>query len=151
MRSSLTDQITTVEEKEALLEELELLKSSLYTNEGKGVTAVLDQYIRPWVREYLNSESKKSGKSLDKVIHVLEENIGNISVAQLTLAYEPTFQEVQLIHSHVKSLANSAVLLEILYDPHLWAGATLALNGKYIDFSLREQLTKTMQRAWKAQ
>lgn len=64
----------------------------------------------------------------------LEEAIKKLEMVQLTLAYEPSPQDIE---AFFKVAGN---ILDISKDPRILGGAVVSYQGKYGDHSLRKKL-----------
>ena len=101
--------LRTKDDVDALLGEIDAYRDSLYKTKGK-------VQIPP---------------ELDK----LEETVKKLEVVQLTLAYEPSPQDIEAFFKA------AGKILDISKDTRLLGGAVVSYQGKYGDFSVRKKLS----------
>lgn len=135
MDSSLISQLRTKHEAELLIDELHLLKSSLYQEGERSFSSTLKNNVRYWVAEILMSEIKDKDK--EEYIDKLIDTIKDLKKLKLTLAFEPSDSGLNRFLDFLRrELSSESLILEIEHDPTILAGAVISYNGKYHDFSL---------------
>lgn len=137
--------ITTKEDQEKILSELDTLASSLYINNGNGFQDVLRSQVRSWVSEYLESLSKNTIEEKSQTISDMKTRIQSMQTITLTIAFEPTFQTIERLSHYLKSVAGVHTLLRIIYDPTVIAGCRITTGSHYRDYSFSDQLNKSLQ------
>jgi len=100
--------LRTKDDVDALLGEIDAYRDSLYKTKGK-------VQIPP---------------ELDK----LEETVKKLEVVQLTLAYEPSPQDIEVFFKA------AGKILDISKDARILGGAVVSYQGKYSDYSLKKKL-----------
>ncbi len=152
MVSKLLSHIRTVEERDRLLAEVDLLMSSIYEEQGKGFEKVLKSKIRFWVMEIIKDEVENDNLKIEKYLKGLKTDLIEMKTISLKLAFEPTEISIDKFHDYIKNnikiYANSettathaeefrGVILDISYDPNILGGAAITWKGEYRDFSLQ--------------
>lgn len=86
-----------------------------------------------------NDVNTQVNSALEEFFSLLQQKISQLSVATLTLAFEPEAKIIQSFSQWFTLNTNRQVLFEIKIDPHLLAGAAITYNGKYFDFSIKSK------------
>ncbi len=79
----------------------------------------------------------ESTQALNKFVTRVQETISSMEVASLTLAIEPNDELLKAISDWFFLNLKKQVLLEILVDSNLIAGAIVSYNGKLLDSSIK--------------
>lgn len=137
MFSNLLSRIRTTEEKDKLLQEVELLLQSLYEQRGVGFDSTLTAKVRAWVAEVIRREINKAG-SREDYLEKLKDILVSLKKLTLTLGFEPTDKSLDKFASFVLKKKGEGIVLEIIYDPKIIAGAIIVYEGNYRDFSLKK-------------
>ena len=137
MYSEILSHIRTSDEVKILFDEIDILLDALYKEAGQGFESTLRTYVRDWV----SGEMKKawSGNVLDKEEYLkkLKSALENLKSIKLTLAFEPTDASLDKFYGYVRQNIGEGIILEINYEPTIIAGALIAYEGEYRDFSLK--------------
>ena len=112
--------IYTVEERDRLLYEIELYKRQDFGN------------IRTTSLEGLK-ETPDLGD--------LSKTLKSFDVVTITLAVRPTMSIVETLFTVLKNSVSKPIIIDFLVQEDLIGGATFIYKGKYLDFSVLNQLT----------
>ena len=112
--------IYTVEERDRLLYEIELYKRQDFGN------------IRTTSLEGLK-ETPDLGD--------LSKTLKSFDVVTITLAVRPTMSIVETLFTFLKNSVSKPIIIDFLVQEDLIGGATFIYKGKYLDFSVLNQLT----------
>lgn len=110
----LLDEIKTVEERNLILNEIDLLKRRDTTN------------IRVNILETL--------RSVD--LNDLKTKLSNLETVKITIAIEPTVAIVELIESFFQKNLKEKVLFDFEVDKNILGGLQIVYKGKYFDVSV---------------
>lgn len=105
-----------------------------------------DRFIALLREQQINSESRNV---LKEFFALLQEKIAALPVLSLTIAFEPNENVLQTISQWFLLNAKKQVILDVLIDHSLIAGATLTFSGKYKDYSIRSQFLNIVSEALK--
>jgi len=139
MYNEILSHIRTKSEAWQLEDEADLLLDHLYKGKADVFDLALKNDLRAWVSELLlrtfaNPEIKK-----DKYLRGLKVAIAKLRELKLTLAFEPTQNSIEKIHDWVIKNVGVGIILDITFNPTIFAGAIVIFEGKYRDLSLRNK------------
>lgn len=83
--------------------------------------------------------------SLKKFMESLREDIKNMEVLGLTLAFQPKEHTLSLISDWLMLNLGSQVLLDIKVDPDLVAGVAVDFRGKHTENSIKAKINSTLE------
>lgn len=129
--------IRTIDEKEKLIEEIDILLNGLYQNKGEGLSRLLESSIRVWVADLLKEEFSKNEISPLEYLKNIKEELNSLNIVKICLAFEPTATNVEKFSRLVKRYLGDNTIIEFSYNPRLIAGCTIIFNGKYRDLSMK--------------
>ncbi|OGM27974.1 hypothetical protein A2962_03575 [Candidatus Woesebacteria bacterium RIFCSPLOWO2_01_FULL_39_61] len=134
---ALFEKIKTSEEKDKLMEEIDILLNSLFQNKGEAFSILLKTGVRAWLSEYIRAELAKDEANPFEYLKKIKEELNSFKALKLTLAFEPTESNIEKFSYAVKKYLGEKVVIEFSYNPTLIAGCTLTYEGKYRDFSMK--------------
>ena len=135
--SELFQYLRTTEDKNKLIEELDLLVSSLYKEKGQGIEACLKYNTRAWVAEIIRREIPQDLDKIESYLKKIIQEISDLKIVEVTLGYQPTEDSLNKFAEKIRNLKGQTTLLSISYNPQILAGAVITYEGEYRDFSLR--------------
>jgi len=136
MYEEILKKIRTKDEANKLIEEIDMLSDAFYRQAL--FPSTLDSKVRFWFAEILREKIKREKNfSLAGFLKNLKEKVEKLRVLSIVIAFEPTEVGLEKLASFVKENVGGDVILEIVYNPRVIAGAILIWGGKYKDFSLR--------------
>lgn len=135
--NALFEKIKTSEEKDKLMEEVDILLNSLFQNKGEALTMLLKTGVRAWVSEHVRSELAKDEANPGEYLKKIKEELTSFKTLKLTLAFEPTESNIEKFSYAVKKYLGEKVVIEFSYNPALIAGCTVIFEGRYRDFSMK--------------
>jgi F0F1-type ATP synthase delta subunit len=138
MFSDFLSQTLLKEDVDLVLEELELLLGSFYGIGEKGIKFALENKIRKTTAETVKSASETE-------VRETKEQLENLSVVSLALAFEPSLLQLKTIVDWIRSNGVPDCVLDLRIDPKIIAGAIVSYKGKYKDLSFQtayEQIPK---------
>lgn len=95
--------------------------------------------------ELLHENSHKNMSLKDYLTSFIEQ-IKLLPELDITIAYEPNIETLKAISQWFIISFNKQVLLNIKVDRNLIAGAAINFNGKYRDYSIRNQLNEIIKK-----
>mgnify|MGYP001599052857 CR=1 FL=1 len=122
-----------------LEDEVDLLLDHLYKGKAGDFDLALKKDVRSWLSELLVSAFTKPEIKKDDYIRGLKEAIGTLRELKLTLAFEPTQNSIEKIHDWVRKNVGENIILDITFNPTIFAGAIVIFEGEYRDLSLRNK------------
>jgi hypothetical protein len=135
--------VRTREEKEAFLESVHQMKTTLTGNVRIGEISELWETL-------FNSESAlimqqlhalEGGKQIHSFITRVEDTVSHWPVIGLTLAIRPTERLITRLHDWFVHHLGQTVVIDVAYEPSLLAGAVIEWEGQYRDYSLSRKLS----------
>lgn len=137
--------INTVDDRDLVLNEVDILRSSLFQQKGDAFDSVLKAKVRSWVRSHILVNIESDQVSKESYLTYLKEELLKMEVVILELAFEPTLTSVESFASHIKKVRGASSVLDIRYNPELIAGAKISFRGKYKDFSMTDRFKEVME------
>lgn len=137
---TILDYLVTSLDREVLIEQLQEARSSLFDQKRdlqKHALSNLPYWLTPrLLEEYPDFSRTKIDEELGKLIDALRE----VQVAQLTITYMPTMQQIwQYLHT-CREYFGPSLVLQIKQDPQILGGVVVTFNGQQIDLSLATKL-----------
>ena len=145
MYDQILNKLRTLEDKEKLLLEIEILLSGLYEEKGLGFNSLLQNRIRGWVSSYLTEELSKPDVDKEAFLRGLEKELKSLKDVYLTLAYEPTQDQIDTIASFIRQSTGGKIILNLSYDPQLIGGVEIIYEGVFRDFSFKRIFEKEFE------
>lgn len=139
MYSEILSHIRTKSEAWQLEDEADLLLEHLYKGKAGEFDLALKKDLRAWVSELLARVFANPDIKKDEYLRGLKEAIANLRELKLTLAFEPTQNSVEKIHEWVVKNVGVGIILDITFNPTIFAGAIVIFEGEYRDLSLRNK------------
>jgi len=129
--SDLIKLIVTKRDSNILIEELSVLKSSLFKTDPKAFDEALNQSVRKKIADIILFYVSK-GADKKALVEYLEERFRKLPSLSLTIAFDPTVQVLDRIAKWVRD-AKGEVLLELKIDRSIVCGAIVTFGGKFYD------------------
>jgi hypothetical protein len=145
---NLIAKVRTLDDRQRLEEELELLLGKLYEEKeaSGGIEAVLRGSVRSWVAEEIRPMVLQDLKNAEEYLRALKEALDKMRVIKLKIAFEPTESTIDKLSLFVKRRVGEDVVLDFEVDPFVFGGAEIAFDGKYRDFTLRRVFDEEYKR-----
>ena len=89
-----------------------------------------------------NGISTQSQTALKGFFDKLREDMQKIPVLPLTIAFEPKTQTLKMLSDWFALTMQKQVIFDIVVDQKIIAGATITFQGKFGDYSIRQQFEK---------
>ena len=140
--------IKTVDQLEDFSLEIDTVLSGLFKARNKNIDEVLDKTVGKSTADTLRKIIKKNKidsfdySSLDKLLNNLKEDLKKIKVLKISLAIDPSKEQIEHIFNWVKENLGEGIILDIDKDESILGGAVISFNGQYKDFSLKRALEK---------
>jgi hypothetical protein len=103
-----------------------------------GVTEILLRWLQSPAGKTALDDFKEQGS--EKLLQQLEAALKDIETVRLTLAYNPSTDDLIRFHTWFTAVLNRPVLLDVQLDPTLVAGFTAMAGSKFVDASIKEKL-----------
>lgn len=139
MYTEILSHIRTKSEAWQLEEEVDLLLENLYKGKVGEYELTLKNDVRVWVSDLLLSAFANPDIKKDEFLRGLKVAIAKLRELKLTLAFEPTQNSIEKIHDWVRKNVGEGIILDITFNPTIFAGAIVIFEGKYRDLSLRNK------------
>ena len=91
-----------------------------------------------------NNVALDSTTALKDFLATIMTQCSSLPVLSLTVAFEPKEQTLQALSEWCLINIKKQLLFDIKIDPTLIAGATITLNGKYGDFSIKQKFAQVL-------
>lgn len=72
----------------------------------------------------------------------LQKKLESLPVLKITLAFLPSRKSIERIVNFIRKESGEKIILDIFIDPEIVGGAILEYRGKYLDFSLKNEVKK---------
>lgn len=135
------ESIKTVEDRNKLLSEIELVSDAIY-KEGE-LDKVLNAQVSKTLREYVGDESSR--EILSKMLSDLKKTLEELAVVKLTLAFEPAESTVNKIITFIRQNLAENTVLELRFEPKILGGAIFEFKGLYKDYTLKSKLDEVFK------
>lgn len=145
MYSEIINQLSTVEDVAQLRAELATLESALFTNTKKSFEDILKSEVRDSISAIILRILTKEKMTPATLIKNLNDELAKIAIVELTIAFEPTRQNLDIFHAWLSENLNTPVVLNVHYDPKLVAGAVIIYKGLYRDFSVAKKIDAAVE------
>ena len=129
--------IRTKEEAKALIDEIEILLSSLYESAGEGFESSFKSQIRNWVAKAMESDWQDLGVDKKDYLLKLKDKLNSLEVVDLVLAYEPNNLSLDKFKIYMIQNISEDIIFNITFDPNLLGGVQIVYKGEFRDFSLK--------------
>ena len=91
-----------------------------------------------------NNVSIESNQAIKDFFTKLQEMAAKIPVLSVILAFEPTDKTLEVLSDWCMLNIKKQMLFDLQVDQRLIGGAAIQYNGKYLDFSVRPEVEKTI-------
>jgi F0F1-type ATP synthase delta subunit len=142
---NILEEIKTTEDRDRLLEEVDLLLISLFKKQDNTFDSVMQGKVRIRIANAIMSEIASEGINKEEFLKELKQKAENMNIIKFILAYDPPYSSVKVFSNFVKKTLDKTLLIEFQYDPDIIAGAKIIYNGRYIDLSVTESFNQTLE------
>ncbi len=142
MFDEIVSSVKTIDEKQMLLDEIELLLHSLYKKSAQSFEDVLRTQVRSRIAQKIEEILRKESGEKHAILEKLQETVLDLPVMELTLAFEPTETSLQRLSTWVKTNVGAKVVFQLKYDRSILGGVIMIHEGEYRDYSVRRQLER---------
>ena len=134
-------EVHTKEDRDRLLDALARIEESLYRSSPDALDAAIrgyvPQHLAPVVREtFVHVPSVQNRDLFTKILTELRQELENVAILRIDIAFEPTEKNIQRISTWVREHIGEGVLLEIGYDKTIFGGARIMFNGRFTEITL---------------
>jgi len=143
--------IKTVAELDNFLAEVENVLAGLFKVKNKSIDLILDTTAgksTAGIIKRLAEQNKiipSDYPSLEKVLTGLKVDLKKIKILKISLAIDPSQEQIDHIFDWVKENLGKGIILDIDKDESILGGAIISFDGTYKDFSLRRTLEGIFQ------
>jgi hypothetical protein len=141
---NILEQIKTTADRDTLLEEIDILLSSLYENGGNAFDSVMNAKVRAWAANAISNEITNSGVEKQECLKKIRAEVEKMDTVTMILAYDPPYSSIEVISLFIKKKFGQALLVNFKYDPEIIAGCKIIYGGKYKDLSVVEKFNQTL-------
>lgn len=139
--SKITTNIITIQQLHQSLDHLRQTKDMLYKkdiNSQEVIEKSLPYFLGEAILEMANGKqiAFTDITSIQNLIQEIETYLEKLTVAELEIAYIPTYRHIQEISAWWSKYAGKHVVLAIKVDETLITGAKVSYEGIYKDYSL---------------
>ncbi|MBI2049300.1 hypothetical protein HYT32_00055 [Candidatus Roizmanbacteria bacterium] len=137
--------LKTLQDRDRLSSDIEDLLTSIFKMSGQPFDNLL-KTIRIDFAEKIKDAFRKSGlDSQDKeqirnFLTTLKHLLGRFRIIKITLAFDPSNQTIENIHSWISSRLGQGYILDIQTSPEVLGGAIIVFNGEYRDFTIKKNI-----------
>src|SRR3990172_7243270 len=137
MFADFTDKIKTTEDKQLLMDEINLVLKSLYQNTDM-YNNVLQSTIRAWVRAAI-TQNLEVTPDKEKYFKSLLTELAKLEEFDIVIPMDLSQSGLERIFYWVKDNIGAGIVLDIKIDSKLIGGAIFMYRGKYIDLSMKKK------------
>ncbi len=146
MYSDIFDSIKTKHQLDLLLEEIEVLKNSIYETKAETFEDVLSKEVRDYIADFMRRDLKRDSEiTKQEYIAGLEKALAKIKIIKLTTAIEPTDHFVETLSDWVAKNIGAGIVIDFKVNTQVVGGAMISYGGKYHDFTLAKTLDALFQ------
>lgn len=138
MYSDILSQIHTKDERDQVLSGLSEVKKTIYEPLKRDLTGSVKQNLPMTIAPVLLS--KFSSENPERFIEGLENELRNLKVVTISLAFMPTLKTADEIFGWVDSNLGVGIIVDIVVKPDILGGALVDCDGKYFDGSLEKTI-----------
>lgn len=108
-----------------------------------GITEVLLRWLQSPDGAPALDDFKQFGS--EALLDAVDEAIKDMEIVRLTLAYNPSIDDLSRFHTWFKAVLGKPVLLDAQYDPSLVAGFTAMAGSKFVDSSIKDKIPQMVE------
>jgi len=143
MYSDILSGIKTSFDRDTIIEEISLLKKSVYESKEK-LEETLKIDVRGSVTSIIRTKIEQ-GENIEKYLDGLATEVEKLTELKLELSFEPSEHSIDTIFSWVQTNVGNGTILDIETNPKILGGARISYKGKYWDGSLVKVLDDTLE------
>ncbi len=132
--------VRTRTEANLLLSELDLLLRSLYKTGSEDFDHVIQNSIRAKVAYIIIQAIQNQPK--EELLMELKKNVESLNYIKLTIAFEPTQQNLERISIWIKQNIGLGLAVDLSVDKSILGGAIVEYSGKIKDFTILPQVNQ---------
>ena len=136
-------QVKTTDDVLTLQKELEALTKYLFSTKKDTFETALQEEVRAWVADVVRAQGGTTAATRKKFLDELNAQLKKLPAVQLTLAFQPTQKNIDVIHNWLHSQLQQPHVLHLVYDPSVVGGAVISYQGRYHDASLKKVIEET--------
>ncbi len=135
------DSICTISDVQQLEEIIDILRNTLYQINKQSWQEALDNKIGvDWREDFSVPEPDRS-----EFLAKLENQISKLKVLRLTVAVSLPRASIRRICAWARKNVAPEVILDLVVDPQIVAGAEISWAGKYVDMSKQTALDQLLK------
>jgi F0F1-type ATP synthase delta subunit len=146
MLSDLGVTLRTINDLHIFRNRMKLLTENVYKGRKKFEETLNREFpssVADIIKSYLHEEMDiAENKSLITLLREINEEIEKIKIITLTVAQSLTSHVIDDVNIWIKRNVGSDIVIEIVIEPDVIAGAAISYLGKYGDFTLAKKLQK---------
>lgn len=145
MSSEILETIVSKDDQSRLVDQLRQLKESLYA-EGKSSSDAIDELFDEKKSLLIRNFFEENKGNEDKEIERLIQTIMELEVVTITVARDMPKKFVSNIHHRLLSMIERPIIVKIVIDQSIIAGAIIEYKGRFYDGSLKDQVAAYIQK-----
>lgn len=145
--SSIQEKIITIEQLHKCIEQLREAADGLYKHKSKAqevLESTLPYFVAQTIFDLAN-QNKVTLTDIDKLQNILEDlrtYLENLPVAEIVIAFIPTYRNIQKLSQWWEQYTGTHVILAIQVDQSIIAGAKISYAGFFKDYTLSNWLNQ---------
>jgi F0F1-type ATP synthase delta subunit len=132
--------VLTKEDLMTFLEEVQILKDSLFQSGPQAFELALADKVRSKIGPAITADLKDFPGDKQEYLQEIGEYMEGLPQIELTIGYEPTPEAVTRMVQYLRTLAGKPVTVSLLVSPAIMGGATIVSDGNFRDYSLGMRL-----------
>ena len=147
MYSEILSSLRTKSELELLNQEIDILLTGLYEDEGTKFEEILKEDIRGKISIEIQRLLNNNQSDKEDVLKGLQTELDKLKTLKLTLSFEPSEKTLDKLYQWMKANVSENAVLDISLDQSIIGGAIISYGGNYRDFSFAKKLEENAARA----
>ncbi len=144
--SPLADLLQTTADIRELESELSAIRAGIYGTGHHSLENVFKDRVRAKVASVLEPALQETTKP-ESVLNELTSEIKQLPILKLRIAFEPTQATFEKIGSWLHTNTEMHWVFDLVIDQSIGAGAIIEVNGLYRDYSFKNALDQSIQKA----
>lgn len=130
---------------------LDEFTSDFFAPKGSSMVATIFDNLSPELGQILRDAFLKepvtheNQSAVNKKVEELKANLRSLHIIQLTLAFQPDDNAINLFSEWVKKNINTNTIIDMQFDKTIVGGALIISDGQYKDYSVRKRLSGRFQ------
>lgn len=143
---SIIQEIRTLDDLQLLARQIDALLVALFKPSLESFTDTLNRKLQRTLGTTLILSLRQQNISLDNreqlqiYFNGLRDYIAHLPMLQLIIAYHPSNEQIEQLSDWARAQTGKPVILQLIYNKEILAGAVITYQGRIADLSLKKKL-----------